>query len=78
MELQLSRMIAKFAKQSSADAPASDEDIIQECVLDLMELAREALDVLTGSFTFRVSVERWAPFLLFFFSSFRLFCLVLT
>ncbi len=58
MELQLSRMIAKFAQQSAADKTPSFEDIIQESVLDLMELAREALDFLVGSFTFKVSVER--------------------
>lgn len=58
MELQLSRMIAKFAQQSSAERLPSLEDIIQESIMDLMELARDALDFLVGSFNFKVSVER--------------------
>ncbi|CAK7203590.1 Transcriptional activator of fatty acid utilization [Sporothrix eucalyptigena] len=67
MELQLSRMIAKFAQQSSRDETGestSPETVIQECVLDLLELTREALEFLVGgspsSTGFRASVESYA------------------
>ncbi|CAK7215380.1 hypothetical protein SBRCBS47491_002466 [Sporothrix bragantina] len=66
MELQLSRMIAKFA-QSSHDEPAkpvtpSPDTVIEECVLDLLELTREALEFLVGASPrgVRVSVESYA------------------
>lgn len=55
MDLQLSRMIAKFSRHGAIERVRSAESIIQESMLDLMELARETLDILIN---FRVSIER--------------------
>jgi hypothetical protein len=57
MDLQLSRLIAKFAKQPLEKVP-SFESIVNEIVLDLMELARESIEFLYGSYSFKASVER--------------------
>lgn len=55
MDLQLSRMIAKFSRHGAIERARSAESIIQESTMDLMELARESLELLTN---FKVSIER--------------------
>ncbi|KAB5528787.1 hypothetical protein GE09DRAFT_396062 [Coniochaeta sp. 2T2.1] len=59
LDLQLSRMVSMFAKQSTGKPPTFRETI-HECVLDLMEIAREAVDFIYGSYTFRATVESYA------------------
>lgn len=64
MDLQLSRMIERFSQQlPSHERSTLFENVVQECVLDLLELTREALEFLVGSFSFCVSVDSYATVL---------------
>ncbi|KFH41156.1 hypothetical protein ACRE_081420 [Hapsidospora chrysogenum ATCC 11550] len=58
MELQLSRMIAKFSRQSASKVVDSSKELIHESLLDLMELARDAVDMLVASIGLKISLDR--------------------
>jgi hypothetical protein len=51
-------MIAKFSRQSTSNDIDSSKEIIHESLLDLMELARDAVDMLVGSIGLKISLDR--------------------